>query len=349
MSELENLDEYIKSQSIIIEELKQLEYDDFQTKEKKIIRLKEVTRPLIEAGYYAGIKIGDLASFIHKDILEKHNITYPNNGRYYGLFTEEEKREYSTSSRNKISSLPIEKQTGNDIIDRLKAIERSGFTLPETKQFDYLRLIDDTSNETNKQVKSIMEKYGKAFSYSDAFERQFPDIKELKREIESLLGKKKQDLQERYDVYIQSQETIFNIEDSLGSITEKEKQLKEIHAEQKHISRQLDERNKISFIEKWNIILCERCESMLGISAIAKRLGIDKKHISNNIKPTNNPVTDLPNKHHEYINWFRTISITTPKGEVLTFDMKDWADKQIERKKLNLPFENLVLKTCEVV
>lgn len=350
VSEIQQLDEYVQQQQVILSELTNIERKDFDTKRNYIIRLKEVTKPLIENGYYDGLKSKDLATKIY-ELLQKNNVSYPRNDSYYSLFDLDEKREeknpMSTSGRQEISPLPIEKQTGNEVIDRLKAIERSGFTLPETKQYDYLRLIDDTSNETNKQVKSIIEKYGKALAYSDAFEKQF-NIKELKREIESLVGKKKQDLQERYDYYIQAQETIFNIEDSLDNVLEKEVKLKEIHAEQKHISRQLDERNKISFIEKWNIILCERCESMLGISAIAKRLGIDKKHISNNIKPTHNPVTDSPNKHHEYINWFRNMNITTPKGEVLVFDMKDWADKQIERKKLNLPFENLVLKTCDV-
>ncbi|UVF62303.1 hypothetical protein [Nitrososphaeria virus YSH_462411] len=348
MSVLESLDEYVKSQSDIIEELKKIESDDFKTKEQKIIRLKEVTRPLIEAGYYEGVTVGHLASFIQKDILEKHNITYPNNGRYYSLFAEDEKREYSTSGRKEISSLPIEQQTGNDELDKLKAVERNGFEFPKSAFTDYLNLLEDCSTETTKQVMSIIRKMGNAFAYETAFDRIFPDKKELEKQIESIVGKKKKELQERYEYYLKSQETIKNIEEEIGDVLPKTKMLKEILAEQKHISSLLDERITITFVEKWKAILCDVCESTLGISAIAKRLRVDKKHISNNIRPTNNPVTCAENKHHNYINWFTAINITTPSGEKLVFDMKDWADRQIERKKLDLPFEDIVLKTCEI-
>lgn len=355
MSELENLDEYLLTQKSILEELSHIESKDFETKEKYIIRLKEVTRPLVEAGYYSGIKVIDLASFIQKNLLEKHNITYPDNGRYYSLFGDDEKHsksEGSTLCRKIISPLPLEQQTGNDIIDDLKYTERNGQDLPTTEFTKYFQLIFDVSSEIVKQTESIAKKYGNAFAYESHFDRFFPDKGELEREIESSVGKKKKELQERYDVYNHCKTVIFDIENSIDNLFEKQRELLDIKAEQKHTSKLLDERNKITFIEKWNAIICSKLDG-LGISAIAKRLGIDKKHMTNNIIPTHNPITvggkQTENKHHNMISWFQAINIVTPSGETFTFNAKEYFDKQIERGKLNLPFKDLVLSNSRVL
>ena len=85
-----------------------------------------------------------------------------------------------------------------------------------------------------------------------------------------------------------------------------------------------------------------------GISAIAKKLGVNKKHLTNNVRPKENPVTHARNLHHDYINWFTHIEVTSPKGEVFVFDAKDYFDQQIERGKLNLPFKPMILRNCEI-
>ena len=50
MSNLINFDEYVDAQKKIINELASLETKSFETKKSYILRLKEVTRPLIENG-----------------------------------------------------------------------------------------------------------------------------------------------------------------------------------------------------------------------------------------------------------------------------------------------------------
>ena len=345
---MQDIEEYVKQQTVILEEINDLELKTEKTLKEKIINLKNVTRPLVESGYYPNKKIGNLCSII-RDKLRQYNIPSIEQraGWFYALFEESERDKSDTMSQN-ISPLPIEQQTGIDEIDKLKTVERNGYSLPDTLYTNYLKLIETISGETIKQLISIKNKMGNAYAYEEAFDRIFPDKKELEREIEHTVGKKKKELQERYDYYLQSQDIIKGIEEELGDVISKTNDLKTILAEQRSISNLIDERRKISFVEKWNIILCDLCDSKLGISAIAKRLRIDKKHISNNIRPKENPVTNIPNRHHEYINWFRAVQVESPSGEKFTFDMKDWADKQIERHKLSLPFENLVLKTCEV-
>jgi hypothetical protein len=348
VSVLENIDEYVLAQNQILEELTRLESNDYQTKTKKIIRLREVTRPLIEAGYYEGIRLADMASFIHRELLQKHKISYNNSGDYYALFKDDEKHiEHNSSrSREKISSpLPLEKQTGDDDIDLLKQYARSGLSMPENYQYHiYLERIIDVSNETIKQSESLIRKLGAAFFFIDKFDKMFPNKKELEIEIKQN-SKKSKELAELYDHYKQCENTIESIESGIGSTPDKIEKLEETLANQRHISKQIDERSKITFLEKWNTIVAE---IEIGISAIAKKLGVNKKHLTNNVRPRENPVTGVENKHHKYINWFRAIQVTAPNGERFTFDAKEYFDKQIERGKLQVPFEPMVLKNCEL-
>ena len=350
MSVLENPQEYIVQQNKILEDLSSIEHKDFETKKQYIMRLREVTRPLVESGFYPGIKLHDLASFIQKELLSKHSITYPDNGSYYTIFKDDEKHNNnpnSTRSREKISSpLPIEKQTGDEDIDKLKQAQRSGETLPTDYQYHiYLERIIDVSNESIKQAESLIRKLGAAFYFIDKFDKMFPDKKELETELRTGNSKKLNEMKELYEYYKQCEDTIKSIESGIGTTPDKIEKLEETLADQRHISKQIDERSKITFLEKWNTIIAE---IEIGISAIAKKLGVNKKHLTNNVRPKENPVTGNKNMHHNYINWFRAIQVTAPNGERFTFDAKDYFDKQIERGKLQIPFEPMILKNAEL-
>jgi len=86
VSVLENPQEYVMQQQKILEDLSNIEHKDFETKKQYIMRLREVTRPLVESGYYDGIKLNDLASFIHKELVTRHGISHYQDGDYYSLF-----------------------------------------------------------------------------------------------------------------------------------------------------------------------------------------------------------------------------------------------------------------------
>ena len=350
MPELEEIDEYVIAQNKILAELEGLEGKSFETKTQYIKRLREVTRPLIQVGYYEGVKLADMANFIQKELLDKHGISYNKSGDYYSLFKEDEKREYNTDSsrsRNKISSpLPLEKQTGNDVIDKLKEAARSGSSLPESYPItSYLEKIIDVSNETTKQAESLIRKLGASFYFIDKFDKVFPDKRELEKELRSTAGKKTKDLEELYSYYKQCDSLIEDIESGIGSTVDKIEKLNETLAIQKFNSKQIDERSKITFLEKWNSIVAE---IEIGISAIAKKLGVNKKHLTNNVRPKENPVTHSKNMHHYQIDWFKAIEVVSPKGERFTFDAKAYFDKQLERGKLQIPFEPIILKNCDI-
>jgi len=348
--ELEEISEFVSAQNKILAELEGLEGKSFETKTKYIQRLREVTRPLVESGYYEGVKLSDMASFIQKELLGKHGISYNADGDYYSLFKEDEKHSeknpMSGRSRDKISSaLPIEKQTGNDIIDKLKQAARSGEKIPESYlPQQILERIIDMSNETTKQSESLIRKLGAAFYFTEKFDKEFPDKRELEKELKNTAGKKTNDLKELYTYYGVCENTIQSIEAELSD-QNMLSSLEETLSTQKFISKQIDERSKITFLEKWNTIVAE---IEIGISAIAKKLGVNKKHLTNNVRPKENPVTGTKNMHHNYINWFTHIQVVSPKGEKFVFDAKEYFDKQLERGKLNVPFEPMILKNCEL-
>jgi hypothetical protein len=52
--------------------------------------------------------------------------------------------------------------------------------------------------------------------------------------------------------------------------------------------------------------------------------------------------------HHNYIDWFTHIQVVSPSGEEFVFNAKEYFDKQLERGKLNVPFESLILKNCDI-
>ncbi|MFQ5788812.1 MAG: hypothetical protein ACE5H1_12650, partial [Thermodesulfobacteriota bacterium] len=289
MVEEEEINEYVRAQKKILLELEGLEGKSFETKTQYIIRLKEVTRPLVKSGYYEGVKLKDMASFIQKELLVKHGITYNNSGDYYALFKEDEKHgeknPMSSRSREKISSpLPIEKQTGNEVIDKLKQAARSGESLPDNyKTQQVLEVIVDMSNETNKQAESLIRKLGAAYYFIENFE-------DLGKRLASIPGKEKEK-KELVTYYNQCKNTLESIESELSEHITLES-LKETLATQKFISKQIDERSKITFLEKWNAIIAE---IEIGISAIAKKLGVNKKHLTNNVRPKENPITKSKN------------------------------------------------------
>ena len=327
-----------------------LESKDFETKKQYIIRLKEVTRPIIISGYYDGYELKDLAVKVY-ELLEVNNVSYERNDSYYAIFDKEETRQeksrnLSPSGRQKISSLPLEEQTGKKEIDRFKQLMK--LDVKEPHNYDYsnwLKKIKDVSNETNKQVDSLLNKLGKAYFFSHHYETRFTNESMWKEVLSLSTTTDRKEWEEIKTHYLNGLQTIEDIESCIDPVKEMEK-LDLVLSSQRHTSKQIDERSKITFLEKWNIITAQ---IELGISAIAKKIGINKKHISNNIRPIENPVTGQKNIHHNHIDWFRAIQVTSPSGDKFIFDAKEYFDKQIERGKLNIPFQTLVLKNCDIV
>ena len=68
-------DEYLKAQTQILADLSDVETNGIHTKKEYIIKLKDVTRPLIVSGYYPDVSLDDFSSLMG-ELLKKHNVEY---------------------------------------------------------------------------------------------------------------------------------------------------------------------------------------------------------------------------------------------------------------------------------
>jgi len=342
-----NIDEQIKQQSRILTDLADLDAKNFTTKKDYIIQLKDVTRPLILSGYYQDMHLSDFCSLI-SDILEKYNISYPRT-KLPELFDDDEKRVYNkggnnvTKSDNEIVPLSTEDR---GIIGQLDFLEKQigkSYDSMDTDPADKLDQLESIAAKSVSHIKSFTKKLFQAHHFVDSFEKQF-DIDEIDKILQGLPKKQRNRLEVLSTIYHANILMITEMESNLIDIT----QIKELQAKQKIISRDIDERNKISSWEKLMIVLVMKAAD-IAKNQCARLTGIDKKHITNNIYPEQSPTeTKTKNKHHDYISYFKQITIKLG-GKDYTFDLTRWFDEQVERKKLNLEFKPLVLETAKVV
>ena len=337
--------DYIDAQQKLLNQLEADKDRSFKTRRELILRLKEMTYPLIQSGYYKNKTKKDLSSIIW-GLLEEREISY-DRSNYAKLFDDDEKGNQGKSGEipQKISPpLPIEKQTGFLELDELKRVERGGFIWPNNYRYgDQIDLISDVEKERLKQTLSLKNKLGNALAYAQAFNKTFPDDSDFQAELERSKGNKRKELETRKQVYEEALTTIEIIEGELKVDIEP---IKEKLAELRVVSDKLDERKKISFIEKWNALTA--CAIDETKSHIAKMLGVDKKHMTNSVIPERNPVTDAENTHHNLISRFKAMKWVCTCGQENITDVEEYFNKEIERHKLGLPFKAMILKNCDV-
>ena len=123
-----NVDEQIKAQTKILADLENFESQGVMTKKEYILKLKDVTRPLVLADYYPDIQLNDLCSLIG-EMLGKYNVSYSRT-KLPEMFDEDEKRSYRTkqgvnvTDGDKQTSPPLEKETEQGIIGQLDFMEK---------------------------------------------------------------------------------------------------------------------------------------------------------------------------------------------------------------------------------
>ncbi len=88
--------EQVKTQTKILSDLHDVETNGIHTQKEYIIKLKEVTRPLVISGYYPDVQLDDFCSLIG-ELLKKHNVEY-SSGHLAELFDDDEKRSYNNSN-----------------------------------------------------------------------------------------------------------------------------------------------------------------------------------------------------------------------------------------------------------
>lgn len=346
-----DIDEQIKAQRDILEKLSNFDTDSFKTKKQYIEELKDVTRPLIESGYYENVKLDDFCSFIG-DLLEKYNISYSRK-KLPALFEDNEKRVYTKEKTNvtdgdNCNSSPPESEGIEGIIRQLNRARTRAY---DDIDYDYGKKINrmvDASQRNADHLTIIRKRLFTARYFTDYFEKNYTIesfekmIKQYPKDVREQLT----DILAAYhaSVLLQS-ETELNIAENYDDGT-----IREIEARQDHTSKNLDERIILSTWEKITIFFAMTA-GKIAKGYCAKLNGIDKKHITNNIMPQANPVTGTRNKIHDIMrmSWFKTMRVQCAKCKhVNTFDATQKIEEDLSRSKLSLQAEPTVLVNCEV-
>ena len=80
----------------IIQKLRDVDEQDFQTKTGLVRELIDVSRPLLKKKLISGLNSNDLATYINGKLIE-FGIKFPRNEKFYNLFVDSEKRNYGTN------------------------------------------------------------------------------------------------------------------------------------------------------------------------------------------------------------------------------------------------------------
>lgn len=297
--------EYLQRQRELLNRLTQINSEDYKTKKEIIQSLIDVTRPLMEAGYYNWKRVY-FASYIHQQLLD-YNIEYPRGETFYNLFHDEEKREERTNSE---SLSEIHQHKFNDDNECECGVIKHKDILYDVAQIT----IDKTDLESN--VKTDEK--------PDPFQNKFTEyIQRVKINCDEFASQCNDIIKKYYD----NEEIAKAIEKAIPGINPLLDEQKGLEAHLLHMGKQSDYRQKIGEFEKVkSIILC----STYNLAKVAKILTITPKHQSHNI------LSNL-DKYLENMKWFRSLFFECDKCKFENeIELYDWYNEQIERKTLGL-------------
>jgi len=169
-------DEYLKAQTKILADLADIENKGVMTKKEYILKLKDVTRPLIQSGYYPEIQLDDFCSLIG-ELLKKHNVEY-SSGHLAELFDDNEKR-IQHSSKNSpdggvSNSLPLEQQGIETVITSLNRARVRAYDV--ITDYDYALKLNQQVHIAQKNVdhlNTISKRLLTAKHFVDYFENNY--------------------------------------------------------------------------------------------------------------------------------------------------------------------------------
>src|SRR3990167_7703753 len=308
----------------LISEAKKYAEEDRRTKKQYVLWLKEKATKLFEL---QGWNLHGLASYIKNDLDKiEFDISEP---WYYTLFTEDEKLARTNPA---LSILSHRHEFGSD--GKCLCSARLIDGLPYT-----IEVVDDEpiiSDSTIKPESEPDDPYSNPVT--EFLQRSSLNLKELASLADDLVKK-----------YYENPEFAKEIESALDNPKQLVKQSKDDTARIMSLEKKLDLRQRVGEWEKLKALLLEKCQ--FNIAKVAKILtplcvrcghsGITPKHMSANIMKKEQP------EIMKHLDWFRSITISLGNKK-FTFDIADWYNRQIQRGKLELPFEEIVLETARL-
>lgn len=312
MTELTNIEEYLKRQNELLDRLTQINNEDFKTKREIIQELIDATRPLVLLGYYQWKK-WFFASFIYQQ-LEQYNIEYPRGESFYNLFKDDE-IDPSKSGTNILSLKVTECQHDFQGDSEPKQCPNCDAILFQSLIYN---IVPPKEKEKEGKQSDNKGKEEKPDPFSNPYTEYLQRIKFNCDELGSICS-------DWVKKYYLDKDTAKAIEQSLNPNIEEQKTLE---AKLIHMGKQSDFRQKLGEFEKIKSIIL--CESTYNLAKVAKMLSITPKHQSHNILKS-------LDKYLSNMKWFRSLVFECRKCQAENvIELADWYNEQIERKTLGL-------------
>jgi len=304
--------------------LKEINFKDFDTKKEIVVRLIEVTRPLVSNGYVKGLKLEDLAHYINNR-LEEYDIVYPRNQAFYNLFKENETRDLGRTNNSSTFGRSHEHKFENGececgVIQYNNLLYERHIVKEEKQEKENV----SASEKTKSSKKVRYDPYSN--KYTEYLQTVKFNCQELATQCEDLISK-----------YFSKEVYANSIKSALTDIKKLQVEQKSVEARLIKTRKQSDFRNKIGEFEKLKAIMLWRAGHIH--SHIAKVLAITPKHMSHNILKN-------VDSYMKILAWFGTIDLKCMKCKVVnTYSLSDYYEEQVARRSLDLPQEQPLLNS----
>ena len=318
--DVKDVAEYQEKHREYLNLLVEVNFKDFDTKKEIVVRLIEVTRPLVSNGYVKGLKLEDLATYINNR-LEEYGVVYPRNQEFYNLFKDSEKRDYgtnllSTSHRNHVHKF-VDDECECGIIKRNDLLYERHIEKEEKPEKES----GSASEKTQSTKKPQNDPYSN--DYTEYLQTVKFNLQEMATQCDDLISK-----------YFSNEVFANSIKSALKDVKKLQVEQKSVEARLIKTRKQSDFRNKIGEFEKLKAIMLWRAGHIH--SHIAKVLAITPKHMSHNILKN-------VDSYMKILAWFGTIDLKCRYcSESNTYSLSDYYEEQVARRTLDLPQEQPV-------
>jgi len=305
----------------IIQKLRDVDEQDFQTKTGLVRELIDVSRPLLKKKLISGLNSNDLATYINGKLIE-FGIKFPRNDKFYNLFVDSEKRNYgsnvnSTNGRIQHEHIFIGDQHHKKCECGDMIIYGTHYTMAEPPKENIGTVTANLNPDKPKQDKSKKRPY--ANPVIDYLQR----LAYLNEDYASLLH----DQVKKYYKY----EPVAKAIDEFYKDKDMEKLMNEVksfEAQLIHADKNSDARQKVGEFEKIKAFVLQHTTHT--VAHVAKLLSITPKHMTNSVIRSEPQYTKI-------LKWFKSVYLICPhctkQVEWLAYD---WFNEMCERRELDM-------------
>ena len=314
----------------IIQKLRDVDEQDFQTKTGLVRELIDVSRPLLKKKLISGLNSNDLATYINGKLIE-FGIKFPRNEKFYNLFVDSEKRNYeigsnvnSTNGRIQHEHIFIGDQHHKKCECGDMIIYGTHYTMAEPPKENIGTVTVNLNPDKPKQDKSKKRPY--ANPVIDYLQR----LAYLNEDYASLLHDQVKKYY-KYEPVAKAIDEYFKGENMDKIMIE----VKSLEAKLIHADKSSDARQKVGEFEKIKAYVLQLTTHT--VAHVAKLLGITPKHMTNSV------IRSLP-KYEKILKWFKSVYLICPhckkQVEWLAYD---WFNEQCERMTLDMNMKQPIL------